>query len=84
MSFESDGIEEYGSLVSAVDRGDFRFKPKKLELYFEHHEYFPAKPYIQEDPKLELKALPPHLRYVFLGRDNTLLIIIALDLNVYQ
>ena len=33
---------------------------------------------------MELKALPPHLRYVFLGRDDTLLVIITSDLNVEQ
>ena len=31
MNFESDGIEEYVSLVAAVDRGDFCFKLMKLE-----------------------------------------------------
>ena len=30
MNFESDGIVEYGSLLAALDQGDFRFKPKKL------------------------------------------------------
>ena len=41
-------------------------------------------PSIEEAPKLDLKALPPHLSYVFLGRDDTLPIIIAADLNVQQ
>ena len=39
---------------------------------------------IEEAPKLELKALPPHLRYVFLGKDDFLPVIIASDLNVDQ
>ena len=42
------------------------------------------KPSIEEAPKLELKALPPHLNFVFLGRDDTLLVIIAVDLNGQQ
>ena len=42
------------------------------------------KPSIEEAPKLELNALPPHLRYVFLVKDDTLLVIIASDLNVEQ
>ena len=42
------------------------------------------KPSIEEAPKLELMALPPHLRYVFLRRDNTFPVIIASDLNVEQ
>ena len=40
-----------------------------------------VKPSIEEAPKLELKALPPHLRYEFLGKGDTLLVIIASDLN---
>ena len=32
----------------------------------------------------ELKPLPPHLRYVFLGKDDKLSVIIASYLNVHQ
>ena len=49
-----------------------------------HHKSPPAKPSIEEAPKLKLKFLPPHLRYVFLGKGDTLLVIIASDLNVEQ
>ena len=49
-----------------------------------HRESPPVKPSIEEAPKLELNALPPHLRYVFLVKDDTLLVIIASDLNVEQ
>lgn len=41
-----------------------------------------AKP--REAPILELKAIPPHLRYLFLSRDDTLIVIIATDLNGTQ
>ena len=84
MNFESDGIKEYGSLVVELDRGDFWFKPNKLELDMKHRESPLTKPSIDEAPKLELKSLPLHLRYVFLGRDETLAVIIASDLNVEQ
>ena len=84
MNFESDGIEEYGSLVAALDQGDVRFKPNKLELDMKHRESPPAKPSIEEALKVDLKALPPHLRYVFLGKGDTLPVIIALNLNVHQ
>ena len=60
------------------------FEPKKLELDMKHRESPPAKPSIEEAPKVELKALPPHLRYVFLGKGDTLPVIIASDLNVHQ
>ncbi len=43
-----------------------------------------AKSSIEEDPKLELKALPPHLRYEFLGNGDTLPVIIASDLDEQQ
>ena len=49
-----------------------------------HCESLPAKPFIEETPKVELKALPPNLRYVFLGKGDTLSVIIASDLNVHQ
>ena len=49
-----------------------------------HCESPPVKPYIEEAPKLELKALPPHPRYVFLGKDDTFPVIIALNFNVNQ
>ena len=42
------------------------------------------KPSIEEAPKVELKALPLHQRYVFLGKGDTLSVIIASDLNVHQ
>ncbi|XP_038687540.1 uncharacterized protein LOC119986923 [Tripterygium wilfordii] len=40
-----------------------------------------AVPSIQQAPKLELKPLPTHLKYVFLGDAETLPIIIASDLS---
>ena len=48
MNFESDGIEEYGSLVVALEQGEFRSKPKKLELDMKHRESPPTKPSIEE------------------------------------
>ena len=44
----------------------------------------PAKPSIEEAPKLELKALPPHLRYEFLENGDTFSVIIASDVNEQQ
>ena len=84
MNFDSDCIEEYESLVVALDRGDVQFKPKKYELDMKNHESPPAKLSIEEAPKLELKALPPYLRYEFLGNGDTLPVFIASDLNEKQ
>ena len=81
MNLDSNCIEEYESLVVALDRGDVQFKPKKYELDMKNRKSPPAKPYIEEAPKLELKALPPHLRYEFLGNGDTLPVISASNLN---
>ncbi|KAK6780178.1 hypothetical protein RDI58_022362 [Solanum bulbocastanum] len=39
---------------------------------------------MEEPSKLELKVLPAHLRYVFLGANNNLPIIIAVDFLEWQ
>ena len=65
MNSDSDCIEEFESLVTALDRGDVRFKPKKYDLDMKNRESPHAKPSIEEAQKLELKALPPYLRYEF-------------------
>ena len=49
-----------------------------------HRESRAAKPSIEKAQKLELKSLPLHLRCVFLGKGDTLPVIIALDLNIQQ
>jgi len=41
----------------------------------------PAPPSIMEAPKLELKELPQHLRYVFLGENSTLPVIVSSSLT---
>ena len=84
MNFDNDCIEEYASLVAALDHGDVRFKPKKYELDVKNRESPPTKPSIEEAPKLELKSLPPHLRYEFLGNGDTLPVIIASDMDEQQ
>uniref|UniRef100_A0A1S3ZAU0 Reverse transcriptase domain-containing protein n=2 Tax=Nicotiana TaxID=4085 RepID=A0A1S3ZAU0_TOBAC len=56
-------------------------------LHLEKRETPPAKPSIEEPPKLELNPLPGHLRYEFLGPNSTLPIIISsglLDVQVQQ
>ncbi|KAK5842248.1 hypothetical protein PVK06_004584 [Gossypium arboreum] len=42
---------------------------------------FKQKPSIEEPPKLELKQLPNHLEYAFLGNNSTLPVIIASNLQ---
>ena len=54
MNFESDGIEEYGSLVVALERGEYRSKTKEIELDMKHRKSPSTKQSIEEAPKLEL------------------------------
>lgn len=49
-----------------------------------NHEFPPVRPSVKNEPKLELKSLEPHLRYVFMGRCETLPIIIAVNLKWRQ
>ncbi|WMV19054.1 hypothetical protein MTR67_012439 [Solanum verrucosum] len=62
----------------------FRRQPKKLDLDLKNRDFLPARPSAEEPPKFELKALPSHLRYVFLGQNSNLPIIIVADLNKGQ
>ena len=54
-------------------------KAEETELEIKHCESRLVKPSIGEDPKLKLKVLQPHLRYLFLCIDDTLPVIIAID-----
>ncbi|KAF3650187.1 hypothetical protein FXO37_18588 [Capsicum annuum] len=58
--------------------------PIKLDLDLKNRESPPVKPSIIEPPQLELKPLPFHLLYVFLGEYNILPIILAGDLEPCQ
>ena len=49
-----------------------------------HRESPLAKTSIEEAAKVEVKALQPHLRYVFLEKSDTSQVIIASDLNMHQ
>nr|XP_016455191.1 PREDICTED: uncharacterized protein LOC107779308 [Nicotiana tabacum] len=57
---------------------------EKLSLDLENRATPPAKPSIIELPQLELKPLAPHLRYKFLGSNDTLSVIVSSLLNDVQ
>ena len=59
-----------------------RMKRRKPDLLVRSDN--PTPPSIEKTPKLELKPLPNHLRYAFLGENNTLPIIISNKLSVEQ
>lgn len=64
--------------------GSYTSAPKKLSLDLENRVTPPTKPSIIEPPQLELKPLPPHLRYKFLGFNETLPVIVSSLLNDVQ
>ncbi|KAK4733817.1 hypothetical protein R3W88_008078 [Solanum pinnatisectum] len=64
--------------------GAHSYALEKLDLDLKNRPSPPVKPSIEEPSVLELKQLPNHLRYVFLGTNNTLPIILAADLNEEQ
>ncbi|XP_070005333.1 uncharacterized protein [Nicotiana sylvestris] len=57
--------------------GSYSYKPRKLSLDLENRKTPPTKPSIEEPPVLELKPLPSHLRYEFLGPSSTLPVILS-------
>jgi len=64
--------------------GSYSKNPLKLDFDLKNKKTPPAKPSIEEPPKLELKVLPSHLWYVFLRESNTLPDITAADLLEWQ
>ncbi|XP_070013251.1 uncharacterized protein [Nicotiana sylvestris] len=80
--------EDLAEWVLALEgRGSWERNLEFEPLHLEKRETPPAKPSIEEPPKLELKPLPAHLRYEFLGPDSTLPVIISsslLDVHVQQ
>ena len=61
-------------------RHGITFEPLDLSK----REVKPSIPSVELPPILELKILPSHLKYVYLGKNNTVLVIISLSLNVGQ
>ncbi|XP_070029148.1 uncharacterized protein [Nicotiana sylvestris] len=59
---EDEGLVEYVNALQGM--GSYSHDPRKLSLDLENRKTPPTKPSIEEPPVLELKPLPPHLRYV--------------------
>ncbi|XP_075473961.1 uncharacterized protein LOC142505020 [Primulina tabacum] len=80
---EDDLDEEKADIVAYFNANHPWRKPMrmKLEDLGERIYLTPPKSSIEEPPTLELKPLPPHLKYVYLGENNTLLIIISAALT---
>ncbi|XP_049356741.1 uncharacterized protein LOC125821367 [Solanum verrucosum] len=85
MNFDADFRSDYVKTVNALQgMGAHSYAPKKFDMDLKNRPSPLAKPSIEEPHMLELKQLPSHLRYVFLGANNTLPVILAVDLNDEQ
>ncbi|XP_070049584.1 uncharacterized protein [Nicotiana tomentosiformis] len=71
---EKADLIEYANALQGM--GSFTYGPRKLSLDLENRKTPPTKPSIEEPPTLELKPLPSHLRYDFLGPCSTLPVIL--------
>ncbi|XP_070007854.1 uncharacterized protein [Nicotiana sylvestris] len=70
--------EGYVECVNALQgMGSYTYEPRKLSLDLENRKTPPTKPSIEEPATLELKPLPPYLRYEFLGLSSTLPVILS-------
>ncbi|XP_070013784.1 uncharacterized protein [Nicotiana sylvestris] len=88
MNLDEVNGEELAEWVLALEGRGFWDRTLEFEpLHLENRETPPAKPSNEEPSKLELKPLPAHLRYEFLGPDSTLPVIISsslLDVQTQQ
>ncbi|XP_070035423.1 uncharacterized protein [Nicotiana tomentosiformis] len=88
MNLEEVNGEDIAEWVLALQgqwywKRELEFKP----LHSKERKNPPAKPSIEAPRQLELKSLPSHLRYAFLGPNSTLPVIISsglLDVQVEQ
>ena len=74
FELESDDINLYQVVESAVNWATSPISPNVESTNLTH-------PSSELSPSLELKALPAHLKYVYLGEHETFPIIIASHLN---
>nr|KAJ0198124.1 hypothetical protein LSAT_V11C700385840 [Lactuca sativa] len=70
-------VEEAFENSIEQERPPWSYQVKKLPTSFSD----PLKPFLEEPPTLELKTLPSHLKYSFLGSNENLPIIISSDLT---
>ncbi|XP_015164521.1 uncharacterized protein [Solanum tuberosum] len=74
---DDEGYEEVVAALTGL--GAYSKNPIKFDINLKNTESPPAKSSTEEPPNQELKVLPVHLQYTFLGENNTLLVIIIAD-----
>ncbi|XP_070036178.1 uncharacterized protein [Nicotiana tomentosiformis] len=85
MNLEDVDGEELAEWVMALEgQGFCKREPPFEPLHLEERATPPVKPSIEKPPQLDLKLLPAHLRYAFLGPNSTLPVIISSGLLAVQ
>ena len=72
-------IETVAALQSNYDGPRYEVPPLSIPIY--SNKLLPS---VEQAPKVELKELPDHLKYVFLGEEETLPVIVSAILNKEQ
>jgi len=80
----NDDVSRVECVNALHGMGSYSYEPQKLSLDLENRKTPPTKASIEEPPVLELKPLPPHLRYEFLGSNATLPVILSSCLTNMQ
>ncbi|KAI3669358.1 hypothetical protein L6452_40591 [Arctium lappa] len=79
LAQEYDLNEEYAELVSWMEHGKkSRYEVSRIELPLSNTKLLPS---VEQAPDLELKPLPDHLKYAYLGENDTLPVIISANLS---
>ena len=77
-----DDLKETVASLETLPRLPTRYAPTPfVPLALNHEKMLPS---VLHAPSLELKPLPEHVKYVYLGKNETLPVIIANNLSAYQ
>ncbi|XP_070042983.1 uncharacterized protein [Nicotiana tomentosiformis] len=79
---DGEGLAEW--VMALEGQGFWKREPQFEPIRLEERASPPAKPSIEEPPQLDLKPLPAHIKYAFLGPNSTLPVIISSGLLVVQ
>ncbi|XP_070042612.1 uncharacterized protein [Nicotiana tomentosiformis] len=79
---DGEGLAEW--VMALEGQGFWKREPQFEPLRLEERATPPAKLSIEEPSQLDLKPLPAHLRYAFLGPNSTLPVIMSFSLLVVQ
>ncbi|KAG8501049.1 hypothetical protein CXB51_003148 [Gossypium anomalum] len=86
LTLDPPSDEEEDENLALLEANQKGFNPQSRfeSLDLEERDYTQPKASIEEPPKLELKVLPSHLKYVYLGNASTLPVIVSAELTTEQ